>query len=202
MAQAPRPCHAPRPPTPALHLSLSRSNFFAVKGLRRPTWGIPWPEWCGRQLGRDEFFRKHSLPAGPSTDYSDAWQPPRRIGPPPAGSAGRRGSDPEGPGRQVFYCRHRRPPGPRYFRERIGSAPIQVIEGENWDAMAHADLVLAASGTVTIEAALLGTPMVTFYRVTPASWMVGRPLVNVPFYSMVNLVAGRADRPGIDAERK
>jgi lipid-A-disaccharide synthase len=81
--------------------------------------------------------------------------------------------------------------GAGFFRERIGGAPIQVIEGENWDAMAHADLVLAASGTVTIEAALLGTPMVTFYRVTPLSWLMGKLLVDVPFYSMVNLVAGR-----------
>jgi lipid-A-disaccharide synthase len=55
--------------------------------------------------------------------------------------------------------------------------------------MAYADLALAASGTVTIEAALLGTPMVTFYRVTWPSWVAGKLLVRVPFYSMVNLVA-------------
>jgi lipid-A-disaccharide synthase len=81
--------------------------------------------------------------------------------------------------------------GPKFFWERIGSAPIQVIEGETWDTIAHADLALAASGTVTVEAALLGTPMITFYRVTGLSWWMGRLLVNVPFYSMVNLVAGR-----------
>jgi len=48
--------------------------------------------------------------------------------------------------------------------------------------MAHADLALAASGTVTVEAALLGTPMVTFYKVTAASWLAGKFLVDVPFY--------------------
>jgi lipid-A-disaccharide synthase len=85
--------------------------------------------------------------------------------------------------------------GVDFFRERIGAEPIQVIEGETWDAMAHADLALAASGTVTIEAALLGTPMVTFYRVTTPSWVLGKFLVDVPFYSMVNLVAGRAVVP-------
>ncbi len=57
--------------------------------------------------------------------------------------------------------------------------------------MAHSDLALAASGTVTIEAALLGTPMVTYYKVTPATWFLGKPLVKVPFYCMVNLVAGK-----------
>jgi lipid-A-disaccharide synthase len=81
------------------------------------------------------------------------------------------------------------------FRERIAAASIQVVEGETWDVLAHAEVALAASGTVTIEAALLGTPMVTFYRVAPLTWLVGKPLVDVPFYSMVNLVAGRAVVP-------
>jgi lipid-A-disaccharide synthase len=48
---------------------------------------------------------------------------------------------------------------------------------------------------VTVEAALLGTPMVTFYKVTGLSWFLGRFLVRVPFYSMVNLIAGRAVVP-------
>jgi lipid-A-disaccharide synthase len=85
--------------------------------------------------------------------------------------------------------------GAVFFRERLGRSPIQVIEGQSWDALAHADLALAASGTVTIEAALLGTPMVTFYKVTAPSWIAGRLLVRVPFYSMVNLIAGRAVVP-------
>lgn len=80
--------------------------------------------------------------------------------------------------------------GAAFFRQRIGRAPIKVIEGETWDAIAHADLALAASGTVTVEAALLGTPMITFYRVAPLSWLMGKALVRVPFYSMVNLIAG------------
>jgi lipid-A-disaccharide synthase len=85
--------------------------------------------------------------------------------------------------------------GAAFFRERMGRAPIQVIEGETWDAIGHADLALAASGTVTIEAALAGTPMITFYKVNPLSWLAGKLLVRVPFYSMVNLVAGRAVVP-------
>jgi lipid-A-disaccharide synthase len=68
---------------------------------------------------------------------------------------------------------------------------VKIVEGETRDAMAHSDVTLAASGTVAMEAALLGTPLVSFYRVTPLTWYIGRPLVNVPFYTMVNLVAGR-----------
>jgi lipid-A-disaccharide synthase len=77
------------------------------------------------------------------------------------------------------------------FTERNPAASIQIIDGQAWDALAHADLALAASGTVTVEAALLGAPMVTFYRVTQTSWLIGKWLVRVPFYCMVNLIAGR-----------
>jgi len=77
------------------------------------------------------------------------------------------------------------------FRERIAALAIKVIENEAWDCIGHASLVLAASGTVTMEAAVLGTPMVTFYKVTPLSWWAGRRLVKVPYLSMVNLIAGR-----------
>jgi len=81
--------------------------------------------------------------------------------------------------------------GVEFFREQLGTAPVRVIEGESWDAMAHCDVALAASGTVTVEGALLGAPMVTYYRVNALSWLLGRRLVKVPFLSMVNLIAGR-----------
>ena len=78
-----------------------------------------------------------------------------------------------------------------FFWERFFRQSIQVLEGSTWDLLAHADLALAASGTVTVEAAIIGTPMVTFYRVSELSWWMGRFLLRVPFYSMVNLIAGR-----------
>ena len=81
--------------------------------------------------------------------------------------------------------------GQAFFRERVDAASIQLVEGETWDALSHTDLCLAASGTVTVEAAILGAPMVTFYRVSPLSWTLGRHLVRAPFLTMVNLVAGR-----------
>ena len=77
------------------------------------------------------------------------------------------------------------------LKERIEAASIQAIEGHTWDVLAQSELALAASGTVTVEAALLGIPMVTFYRVNALSWIVGRWLVRAPFLTMVNLVAGR-----------
>jgi len=75
--------------------------------------------------------------------------------------------------------------------EPVRAASIQVIEGHTWDALAQAELALAASGTVTIEGAMLGAPMVTFYRVNALSWYLQRWRVRTPFLTMVNLVAGR-----------
>jgi lipid-A-disaccharide synthase len=84
--------------------------------------------------------------------------------------------------------------GKQFFVNQMGSASIQpgvqVIEGRTWDLLGAADLALAASGTVTVEGALLGTPMVTFYRVNSSSWVLGKLLVRTPFFSMVNLIAG------------
>jgi len=81
------------------------------------------------------------------------------------------------------------------FWERFPAGTIQVIEGETWDLLNAADLALAASGTVTVEAALLGCPMVTYYKVTGLSWLMGKMLVRVPYYTMVNLIAGKLAVP-------
>lgn len=68
---------------------------------------------------------------------------------------------------------------------------LHVIEGHTYDVLAHARAAVVASGTATIETALLGTPMVVVYRVSGATWALGKSLVHTSFYSMVNLVAGR-----------
>jgi lipid-A-disaccharide synthase len=85
--------------------------------------------------------------------------------------------------------------GRGFFANRLPPQTIHVIEGQTWDLLAHCDVALAASGTVTMEAALLGAPTVSFYKVTGLSWLIGKYLVDVPFYTMVNLIAGRAVIP-------
>ncbi len=55
-------------------------------------------------------------------------------------------------------------------------------------AQSHAAVV--ASGTATVEAALIGTPFVMVYRVSPLTWWLGRRLVKVPLFAMPNLIAG------------
>jgi lipid-A-disaccharide synthase len=56
--------------------------------------------------------------------------------------------------------------------------------------LAHARAAVVASGTATVEAAMMGTPMVVVYRVSPLTWALGRPLVHVKHFAMVNLIAG------------
>lgn len=85
--------------------------------------------------------------------------------------------------------------GKAFFEENWSGQRITIVEGETQDAVGHADLALVASGTATVETALLGTPMVTFYRLSWPSYWLAKMLVDVPFYSMVNLLAGRAVIP-------
>ena len=64
-----------------------------------------------------------------------------------------------------------------------------VVHGRTHEVIRAADLVLAVSGTVTLEAAILGTPMIITYRVGTLSWALGRLLVRVRFIGLPNLVA-------------
>jgi len=169
-------------------------EFFRRHGLAATYIGHPLAGIVKPTLSRSEFFRKHRLPPGrplvsvlPGSRRGEA----ARHLPPLLDAVGRLYREQAA----SFMLPASATTGVDFFQERIGGAPIQVIDGESWDSIAHADLALAASGTVTVEAALLGTPMVTFYKVTAASWLMGRMLVRVPFYSMVNLIAGRAVVP-------
>lgn len=171
-------------------------EFFTREGVPATYIGHPLAGLVRASLSRDDFFRKHRLAAGrplitvlPGSRRGEA----ARHLPALVDAADRLYREQA----VNLILPASATAGASFFRERLGRSPMQVIEGESWDAMAHADLALAASGTVTVEAALLGTPMVTFYKVTPPSWLAGKLLVRVPFYSMVNLIAGRAVVPEI-----
>jgi lipid-A-disaccharide synthase len=55
----------------------------------------------------------------------------------------------------------------------------------------HARASVVASGTATVEAALLGNPFIAVYRVSPLTYAIARRVVRVPHVAMVNLIAGR-----------
>jgi lipid-A-disaccharide synthase len=72
---------------------------------------------------------------------------------------------------------------------------VRFIEGDTYNAMAASDLAIVSSGTATVETALLGKPMIVVYRLSPLTATLAKPLVNTKFFSMVNLIAGRAVVP-------
>jgi lipid-A-disaccharide synthase len=73
--------------------------------------------------------------------------------------------------------------------------PLKIVVGQTYNALAAADAAIVSSGTATIEAALLDVPMVVVYRVTPLTALLAKPLVRTPFFSMVNLIAGKPAVP-------
>ena len=68
---------------------------------------------------------------------------------------------------------------------------LEVFEGRTWEVMAASDVMMVASGTATLEGALLGVPMVILYKVNPISYLLGRMMVNVRHIGLPNLLAGR-----------
>jgi lipid-A-disaccharide synthase len=73
----------------------------------------------------------------------------------------------------------------------ITSSNIRLIEQQTREALAASDAAVVASGTATLEAALLETPMVVVYKESPINWHTLGRLITVPHYGLVNLVAGR-----------
>jgi lipid-A-disaccharide synthase len=68
---------------------------------------------------------------------------------------------------------------------------VRFVAGATYNALAAADLAIVSSGTATVEAALLGKPMIVIYRLSPLTAKLAKPLVRTKFFSMVNLIAGR-----------
>jgi lipid-A-disaccharide synthase len=97
------------------------------------------------------------------------------------------------PGGPVQFIHVVAPNLPADFLASCSHAGLEIkrIEGAAYDALSAADCAIVASGTATVEAALLGTPMVVIYKVTPVTAAILRHMIHTPFIAMVNLIAGR-----------
>jgi lipid-A-disaccharide synthase len=73
----------------------------------------------------------------------------------------------------------------------LGPEPPVLVRNRTDDVLASSDVVVTASGTATVQAALHERPMVVVYRLSPLTYTLGRPFVKVDTYAMANLVAGR-----------
>ena len=75
------------------------------------------------------------------------------------------------------------------------SVPVKVVEGFTYDVMNLSELLITASGTATLEGAILGKPMIIIYRVSFLSYWIGRALIRVDHIGLVNLVAEKEIAP-------
>lgn len=77
------------------------------------------------------------------------------------------------------------------LKSQVASYPVGIVQGDTYNVVHAADLALVASGTATLETALLERPMVIVYRMAPVTYALARLIVRVPFIGMPNLIAER-----------
>ena len=89
------------------------------------------------------------------------------------------------------------------LRARIpaGAPPVGIIDQGAYDALAAADLVLSSCGTANLEAALLGAPLVAFYRLSAPTYALGTRLIRIRRFSIVNILAGKTVVPELIQKR-
>ncbi len=73
----------------------------------------------------------------------------------------------------------------------LADQPLPLVFDATYDLLINAEAALVTSGTATLETALLDVPQVVCYRTSWLTYEVGKRVVRVPFFSLVNLVAGR-----------
>jgi lipid-A-disaccharide synthase len=77
---------------------------------------------------------------------------------------------------------------------------VQIVKDEASEVMAVSDLLVVASGTATLQAAVIGTPMILVYKTTLPTYWFARLLIRVKWIGLVNLVAGRTIVPELIQE--
>lgn len=165
-------------------------EFFRQHGVEASFVGHPLSDLARVSSDREDFFRLHSLDR---TGKLVAILPGSRKGESlrhlPALRDAARHLVAEGI--QQFVLPASATTGRAFFESHWNGPPIHVVEGAVQDCIGHSDVALVASGSATVETAILGTPMVTFYKLAWPSYYLARMLVDVPYYSMVNLLAGK-----------
>jgi lipid-A-disaccharide synthase len=72
----------------------------------------------------------------------------------------------------------------------LGGDSLAYLQGQTYDLMAHSEFNLVASGTATLECAILGQPLFVLYKTSPITYHIARSLIKIPFVGLVNVVAG------------
>lgn len=166
--------------------------FYEAAGVPATFVGHPLIELTGPPVSRDAFLRSHGLdPSGPVIAMlpGSRRNELRAILPDMTRAAAIVSA--RLPGAQFVVARAPHLDDDLFepLSDLIGVESV-IVEGQTDEVLASADVAIVASGTVTVQAALHGCPMVVVYRVGPLTYTLGKPLVHVDTYAMVNLIAG------------
>ncbi|HEV2903918.1 MAG TPA: lipid-A-disaccharide synthase [Pyrinomonadaceae bacterium] len=174
-------------------------NWYAARGMTQVEYvGHPLVGNVKPNFDREEFCRRHDLaPSQPIITFLPGSRHKELVRIlPPMLDAGARISKTRPNIQFVLVIAPNRDPteAQQIISERDPSSlpgTLRVIHHETREALAASDAAAIASGTATLEAALLGTPMVIVYKESPINWHLLGRLIQVDNYGLVNLVAGR-----------
>jgi len=161
-------------------------NFYRVHGVNAIFVGHPLAELPLPEISRMHYASQQAL------DHMKPWitlmpgsrrKEVRMNLPAMLDAAARLGQDYE------FLLPVARTLDPGFLKSIIGNRDIHLVP-EALPALRHSRAGIVASGTATVEAALMGTPFVMVYRVSPLTYLLGKPRIKVAHFAMVNLIAG------------
>lgn len=88
-----------------------------------------------------------------------------------------------------------------FVRGFLGNRPVTLVRGDTYEAIRYARAAVVASGTATLETALLGTPEVIVYRIGRATWWLGKAMLRVRMFGLVNIILGEEIVPELFQDR-
>jgi lipid-A-disaccharide synthase len=172
------------------------AEWFRERGVDHVEFvGHPLAGEVKARFGREEFCRRNGLnPAQPIISFlpGSRRKELQRILPPMLGAIERLAT-----ARPDVQCVVVVAPSrtieetTQILTQQNGTGAIKLIEGQTREALAASDAAAIASGTATLEAAFLGTPMVVVYKESSVNWHTLGRLITVTHFGLVNLVAGR-----------
>ncbi|HEU4794047.1 MAG TPA: lipid-A-disaccharide synthase [Pyrinomonadaceae bacterium] len=172
------------------------AEWFRSRGVEQVEFvGHPLAGEVKARFGREEFCRRNDLdPARPIVSFlpGSRRKELQRILPPMlAASQKLKTAKPDlqcvivvAPSRTIEEAK-------QIVTQQNGSTSVQLVQGQTREALAASDAAAVASGTATLEAALLETPMVVVYKESAVNWHTLGRLITVTHYGLVNLVAGK-----------
>jgi lipid-A-disaccharide synthase len=182
--------------TKALAIFPFEEQFFRDRGVDTTFVGHPLASLPLPTITRDAYAQQHQL--DPAKTWITLMPGSRRKEismnlPAILEAAVQLGSQEMGPG-----CEFLLPVAPMLNPQllRLLTATVPTLKTslhlvpDSLPALHHARAAIVASGTATVEAALMNTPFVMVYRVSPLTYALGRSRVKVPYFAMVNLIAG------------